>query len=171
MWAECWPVWYFHITPPLVPDCTASHYGPDCAETCECENGAQCDRRNGRCSCLHSWVGLSCQEGIQKWLTRMHPCCVNYLPSPIHPQEQQVTSFADSRVRAEVTFWLTLWNKSQWLVSVLTAFTYCLHLGQNCRGCIFFGVVFALIVCISSGGPPRLTDSSSSRRDLQHNSL
>lgn len=82
---------------------------------------------------------------VQKWLTRMHPCCVNHLPSSLHLHGQQVTSFADSGVRAEVTFWLTPWNKSKWLVSVLTAFTYCLHMGQNCGDCAFFGVVFVLI--------------------------
>lgn len=41
---------------------------------------------------------------VQKLLTRMHPCCVNHLPSSLHPHGQQVTSFADNRVRAEVTF-------------------------------------------------------------------
>ncbi|KAK1900979.1 50S ribosomal protein L30, partial [Dissostichus eleginoides] len=43
--------------------CRANHYGPDCAETCECHNSSQCDRRSGRCSCLHGWIGLSCREG------------------------------------------------------------------------------------------------------------
>lgn len=44
-------------------ECSANRYGPDCEQTCQCQNGAQCEPRSGRCSCLHGWIGASCQEG------------------------------------------------------------------------------------------------------------
>lgn len=43
-------------------DCSVNRYGPDCALTCECENGSQCDSRNGRCVCVNGWIGLMCSE-------------------------------------------------------------------------------------------------------------
>lgn len=43
-------------------DCSVNRYGPDCVLTCECENGSQCDSRNGRCVCLNGWIGLTCSE-------------------------------------------------------------------------------------------------------------
>lgn len=46
-----------------VLDCRVNQYGPDCALSCECENGADCDSRNGRCTCLNGWIGLTCTEG------------------------------------------------------------------------------------------------------------
>lgn len=47
----------------LTSDCGVNRFGPDCSERCECHNGGQCNPRNGRCTCLNSWVGPSCQEG------------------------------------------------------------------------------------------------------------
>ena len=70
--------WRFCVLLCMVPDCKASRYGPDCSETCECKNGAQCDPRNGRCTCLNSWIGFTCQEGNQEVL---HDTC----HKSIHP--------------------------------------------------------------------------------------
>ncbi|KAK6303146.1 hypothetical protein J4Q44_G00256000 [Coregonus suidteri] len=44
-------------------NCPVNRYGPDCSESCECRNGAWCDPRNGRCTCLQGWIGPTCQEG------------------------------------------------------------------------------------------------------------
>ncbi|KAK0133700.1 Multiple epidermal growth factor-like domains protein 6 [Merluccius polli] len=48
-------------------NCKANQYGPDCTETCQCDNGAHCNHRNGRCTCLNSWIGVTCQEGNNRW--------------------------------------------------------------------------------------------------------
>lgn len=44
--------------------CTLNHYGPQCSEICKCGNGAQCNPRNGQCTCLNGWIGPNCLEGI-----------------------------------------------------------------------------------------------------------
>lgn len=112
---------------------------------------------------------------VQKWL-------MTYLPSSLDAHGQQVPSFADSGARAEATFWLSLWNKSKWLVSVLTAFTYYVwselqrrHL-LWCHLCCdwiwMLCVCWAgLFVCAPSGGPLRLTYSSSGGDSHHDNSL
>lgn len=43
--------------------CALNRYGPECSESCDCGNGAQCNPRNGRCICSNGWIGPSCLEG------------------------------------------------------------------------------------------------------------
>lgn len=44
-------------------ECVAGWFGADCQQQCECENGGQCDRQTGRCSCSAGWVGELCERG------------------------------------------------------------------------------------------------------------
>lgn len=43
-------------------DCDATHYGQDCAQTCQCEytNTLDCDNVNGACTCQNGWNGTLC---------------------------------------------------------------------------------------------------------------
>lgn len=38
-------------------------FGADCQQQCECENGGQCDRQTGQCSCSGGWIGERCEKG------------------------------------------------------------------------------------------------------------
>lgn len=44
-------------------ECEAGRFGADCQQQCECENGGQCDRLTGRCSCAAGWIGERCERG------------------------------------------------------------------------------------------------------------
>lgn len=47
--------------------CPSHHFGLNCMQLCECQNGADCDPLNGSCKCLTGWSGekcdVSCPEG------------------------------------------------------------------------------------------------------------
>lgn len=45
-------------------ECAVGRFGADCQQQCECENGGQCDRLTGRCSCSDGWIGDRCEKGI-----------------------------------------------------------------------------------------------------------
>lgn len=45
-----------------VSACPDGYYGLDCANTCSCGNGAQCDHVTGDCSCPPGWVGDNCNQ-------------------------------------------------------------------------------------------------------------
>lgn len=47
-------VLYFHVA------CKQGLYGPNCATTCSCQNGASCDRFTGTCTCTVGWIGTDC---------------------------------------------------------------------------------------------------------------
>ena len=51
---------------PLITDCSATTYGENCANTCECidENSAGCDNVDGTCTCKPGFHGNICQAGI-----------------------------------------------------------------------------------------------------------
>ena len=38
-------------------------YGPDCASTCTCLNGADCSPVTGVCNCTTGYTGVSCESG------------------------------------------------------------------------------------------------------------
>ncbi|KJH43524.1 EGF-like domain protein [Dictyocaulus viviparus] len=40
--------------------CVQGRFGPDCAETCDCSNGALCDKQNGTCLCPPGFIGTKC---------------------------------------------------------------------------------------------------------------
>lgn len=44
-------------------ECVTGRFGADCQQQCECENGGQCDRQTGRCSCSAGWTGERCERG------------------------------------------------------------------------------------------------------------
>lgn len=44
-------------------ECVTGRFGADCQQRCECENGGQCDRQTGRCSCSAGWIGERCERG------------------------------------------------------------------------------------------------------------
>lgn len=41
--------------------CPTGFYGSQCAEVCRCQNGADCDHLDGRCSCRTGFIGHSCE--------------------------------------------------------------------------------------------------------------
>ncbi|XP_077977265.1 uncharacterized protein LOC144432841 [Glandiceps talaboti] len=42
--------------------CSAGWYGPNCKTACQCEHGAECDVKDGTCSCPEGSCGIHCQE-------------------------------------------------------------------------------------------------------------
>lgn len=44
-------------------ECVEGRFGADCQQQCECENGGQCDRQTGQCSCSAGWIGEHCEKG------------------------------------------------------------------------------------------------------------
>ena len=54
--------------------CPPGFIGPECHMTCDdCQHGARCDIRNGRCLCPPGWSGLLCHE--RKFLTGYGTVC------------------------------------------------------------------------------------------------
>lgn len=65
-WCVCFLSLVCLCTPPLLyvhTECVAGRFGADCQHQCECENGGQCDRQTGRCSCSAGWIGQRCEKG------------------------------------------------------------------------------------------------------------
>ncbi|PIO56150.1 laminin EGF-like protein, partial [Teladorsagia circumcincta] len=46
--------------------CPSGHFGANCEEVCECENGATCDPISGHCSCQAGWRGRKCSRPCLK---------------------------------------------------------------------------------------------------------
>lgn len=42
--------------------CPSGHWGPDCLNSCNCHNGAQCSAYDGECRCSPGWTGLYCTQ-------------------------------------------------------------------------------------------------------------
>lgn len=42
--------------------CPSGHWGPDCLNSCNCLNGAQCSAYDGECRCSPGWTGLYCTQ-------------------------------------------------------------------------------------------------------------
>lgn len=48
-----------------VAACDAGHWGPDCAETCDCRNGdGSCDAVTGQCNCEAGYTGTHCHQSM-----------------------------------------------------------------------------------------------------------
>lgn len=47
----------------FLPECPAGFYGADCRQRCLCQNGATCDKTNGKCTCGSGWMGTACELG------------------------------------------------------------------------------------------------------------
>ena len=43
-----------------ITECVDGYYGQDCANECQCQNGAICDFRTGSCNCTAGWMGQFC---------------------------------------------------------------------------------------------------------------
>lgn len=54
-------------TPPSsTPACTSGFFGEDCAQKCQCHNGATCDPVQGTCACPPGFAGDTCVQGKQE---------------------------------------------------------------------------------------------------------
>ncbi len=42
--------------------CPIGQWGPDCLNSCNCHNGAQCSAYDGECRCSLGWTGLYCTQ-------------------------------------------------------------------------------------------------------------
>lgn len=47
----------------FLPECPAGFYGADCQQRCLCQNGATCNKTNGKCTCASGWMGTACELG------------------------------------------------------------------------------------------------------------
>ncbi|XP_006813872.1 uncharacterized protein LOC102804468 [Saccoglossus kowalevskii] len=64
----------------LCVECDDNWYGPECALTCQCYNGAACHHVTGRCSCSGFWGGPHCTEcKRQLYSSYCHPRCMHYI--------------------------------------------------------------------------------------------
>lgn len=45
-------------------ECPVGHFGQDCAEKCDCTQGARCFPANGACLCEHGFTGDRCTERL-----------------------------------------------------------------------------------------------------------
>lgn len=50
------------LSPRCQDDCPVGSFGPQCNQTCECQNGAKCHHINGACLCETGFKGPNCQE-------------------------------------------------------------------------------------------------------------
>ena len=41
-------------------ECPRGVYGAGCRLSCDCHNGAACDRVTGQCICIPGWTGPTC---------------------------------------------------------------------------------------------------------------
>jgi hypothetical protein len=48
--------------PACLTACSGNKYGPNCARTCTCHNGASCDPVTGKCNCTAGWQGVACES-------------------------------------------------------------------------------------------------------------
>ncbi|KAG8145219.1 hypothetical protein E2320_013576, partial [Naja naja] len=47
---------------PNPPGCPAAFYGKNCANVCQCQNGADCDHITGQCTCRTGFTGKQCEQ-------------------------------------------------------------------------------------------------------------
>lgn len=62
-------------------ECEAGRFGADCERQCQCENGGQCDKQTGRCSCSAGWTGERCRRGRAELGDTSH-----HLPPFVHAE-------------------------------------------------------------------------------------
>lgn len=55
-------VWQRPLPSPTT-DCTSGFFGEDCAQKCQCHNGATCDPVQGTCACPPGFTGDTCVQG------------------------------------------------------------------------------------------------------------
>ena len=44
-------------------ECPEGKYGIYCVLNCTCQNGATCDKKNGKCDCAPGYEGNDCEKG------------------------------------------------------------------------------------------------------------
>lgn len=44
------------------PGCPTAFYGKNCANVCQCQNGADCDHITGQCTCRTGFTGKQCEQ-------------------------------------------------------------------------------------------------------------
>ncbi|XP_063726188.1 multiple epidermal growth factor-like domains protein 11 [Symsagittifera roscoffensis] len=47
--------------------CQPGSFGPSCANSCSCENGADCDPIDGSCTCAAGYIGHRCEQECDEW--------------------------------------------------------------------------------------------------------
>lgn len=51
-WSEC----------VRIAGCPLGFYGKDCSQSCQCQNGADCDHISGQCTCRRGFMGRHCEQ-------------------------------------------------------------------------------------------------------------
>lgn len=51
----------------LLKGCPAAFYGKNCANVCQCQNGADCDHITGQCTCRTRFTGKQCEQSKYQW--------------------------------------------------------------------------------------------------------
>lgn len=51
-WSEC----------VRVAGCPLGFFGKDCSQSCQCQNGADCDHISGQCTCRRGFMGRQCEQ-------------------------------------------------------------------------------------------------------------
>lgn len=119
---------YFHLVFAEV-----SMYGPDCSLSCQCQNEAYCDHRDGSCTCTPGWIGEHCQApcpdgfygqgcnstcGCQNGGT-----CDSVMGDCDCPDGFMGDRCQDSCPESNNS---TLWFELIWLISFYSLFIYCM---------------------------------------------
>lgn len=45
-----------------IAGCPLGFYGKDCSQSCQCQNGADCDHISGQCTCRRGFMGRHCEQ-------------------------------------------------------------------------------------------------------------
>ncbi|KAJ6662864.1 hypothetical protein lerEdw1_011068 [Lerista edwardsae] len=56
------PLSFTPASRPTLPGCPAAFYGENCANVCQCQNGADCDHVTGQCTCRTGFTGKQCEQ-------------------------------------------------------------------------------------------------------------
>lgn len=73
-----------------VAGCPLGFYGKDCSQSCQCQNGADCDHISGQCTCRRGFMGRHCEQS--EWAGPGITCLVEWLQPMVYNWGVQTTT-------------------------------------------------------------------------------